>query len=103
MGAPYVYGAVGPHQFDCSGLVLYAYRKVGKELPRTAQQQFRVAQRVSPGSQRPGDLVFFGSRAGVYHVGIYTGAGHLLHAPKTGSRVRVERIWSTAVSYGRIT
>ncbi|MFJ6054586.1 C40 family peptidase [Streptomyces sp. NPDC092307] len=101
-GAPYVYGATGPRQFDCSGLVLFSYKKAGKTLPRTAQQQFNVAHRVSKDARRRGDLVFFRNGGGVYHVGIYAGANLILHAPKTGSRVKVERIWSGTAVYGRV-
>ncbi|MFE3933578.1 C40 family peptidase [Streptomyces goshikiensis] len=103
LGAPYVYGAIGPRQFDCSGLVLFSYRQAGRQLPRTAQQQFNMARRIPDRARQRGDLVFFhngGSR--VYHVGIYVGSHQILHAPKPGSRVRVERIWSRAVTYGRV-
>lgn len=46
-GAPYRYGATGPSRFDCSGLTLYSYKKAGKKLPRTAQQQFNKTKRVT--------------------------------------------------------
>ncbi|KOG88863.1 glycoside hydrolase, partial [Streptomyces varsoviensis] len=46
--------------------------------------------------------VFFHSRGGVYHVGIYAGKGRIWHAPKSGTVVRLEKIWSRSVSYGRV-
>ncbi|MDT3400586.1 C40 family peptidase [Streptomyces sp. B1866] len=101
-GAPYQYGATGPRRFDCSGLTLYSYRRAGKRLPRTAAAQYRHTRHVAPSSRHRGDLVFFHSRRGVYHVGLYAGRGRVWHAPKTGSVVRLERIWTRSVSYGHV-
>lgn len=70
-GSPYRYGATGPHRFDCSGLVLYTFKKVGKRLPRTAQQQYNKTRHVSASKRKRGDLVFFHWGRSVYHVGIY--------------------------------
>ncbi|UQA90978.1 C40 family peptidase [Streptomyces halobius] len=101
-GSPYRFGAQGPHSFDCSGLTRYSFKRAGKALPRTAAQQYKHTKRVSAAHRKRGDLVFFHGRRGVYHVGIYAGKGRIWHAPKTGSAVRLERIWSRAVSYGRV-
>ncbi|MFI1966535.1 C40 family peptidase [Streptomyces pathocidini] len=101
-GAPYVWGATGPNQFDCSGLVLFSFSKAGRRMPRTAQAQYNAVRRESWRTRRPGDLVFFHSRWFVYHVGIYAGHGKIWHAPKPGARVRLERIWSSNVTYGRV-
>lgn len=101
IGDPYKYGAVGPNKFDCSGLTLYSYKKVGKTLPRTAAGQYNKSKHISASSRRVGDLVFFGSP--VYHVGIYVGSGKVLHAPYTGARVRTEKIWTKSVRYGRFS
>ncbi|MEU9580629.1 C40 family peptidase [Streptomyces chilikensis] len=101
-GTPYRYGATGPHAFDCSGLTLYSFRKAGKALPRTAAQQYNRTTRVSAAKRRPGDLVFFHSGSRVYHVGIYAGSGKLWHAPKSGDVVRLQRIWTRSVWYGRV-
>ncbi|WP_308188800.1 C40 family peptidase [Streptacidiphilus sp. ASG 303] len=101
-GAPYVYGAAGPTRFDCSGLVMWSYRKAGKTLPRTAQAQYNRTHHIRSDSRRPGDLVFFHSGSGIYHVGIYAGSGKIWHAPHSGARVRLERIWTKSVWYGRI-
>lgn len=81
-GDPYQYGAEGPNKFDCSGLIFYSYKRVGKTLARTAQGQYNKSHHVSKSSRRPGDLVFFGSP--VYHVGVYVGDGKIVNA-NTGS------------------
>ncbi|MBB5937110.1 C40 family peptidase [Streptomyces zagrosensis] len=101
-GAPYKWGATGPHRFDCSGLTLYSFKQAGKRLPRTAAAQYNRARQVSPSARTRGDLVFFRSSRSIYHVGIYAGRGRIWHAPKTGAVVRLERIWSNNISYGRV-
>ncbi|MET8613011.1 MULTISPECIES: C40 family peptidase [Streptomyces] len=101
-GAPYQWGATGPRRFDCSGLTLYSFKKAGKKLPRTAAQQYNKTHHISASSRRAGDLVFFHSGRNVYHVGIYAGHGKIWHAPKTGAVVRLEKIWSRSVWYGRV-
>ncbi|MFE7793046.1 C40 family peptidase [Streptomyces sp. NPDC057460] len=101
-GSPYRYGATGPHRFDCSGLTMYAFKKVGKKLPRTAQQQYNKTRHISASQRRRGDLVFFHWGRSVYHVGIYAGKGRIWHSPKTGAVVRLEKIWTRSVWYGRV-
>lgn len=87
--------------FDCSGLTQYAYARVGKHLPRTAQQQYRATIRISRGA-RPGDLIFFFSGGTAYHVAIYAGRGYIYHAPRAGKRVSLVRLWTSAVRIGRV-
>ena len=88
-GAPYQWGAVGPYRFDCSGLTMWVYGRLGRRLPLTAAQQYAVTRHVPASARRPGDLVFFKTRSGfVHHVGIYAGAGQLWHAPGSGDHVR---------------
>ncbi|GGQ26864.1 C40 family peptidase [Streptomyces roseolilacinus] len=101
-GAPYQWGAMGPYRFDCSGLTLYSYKRAGKKLPRTAQAQYNKTRQVAKSDRRKGDLVFFHGNGGVYHVGIYAGNNRIWHSPKTGSWVKLDRIWSKSVSYGRV-
>ncbi|MGW2190717.1 C40 family peptidase [Streptomyces sp. NPDC001667] len=100
-GSWYQWGATGPRRFDCSGLVFYSFSKSGKRLPRTAQAQYDRVSHVSRSNRRPGDLVFFHSHRYVHHVGIYAGQNQMWHAPHTGSRVRLEKIWTADVWYGR--
>jgi hypothetical protein len=97
VGDPYVYAAEGPSSFDCSGLMLYIFEKIGVKLPRTAAQQQKYATPI--GAPQPGDLVFWGSPA--YHVALYVGGGKVLTAPHTGANVRVENVWGSP-TYGRI-
>ncbi len=88
LGTPYRYGGSTPDGFDCSGLIQYAYRRAGIDIPRTTRQQLRQAQPVSLSTLRPGDLVFFRvSRRKVSHVGIYAGGGRFIHAPSSGKQV----------------
>ncbi|MGW5368101.1 NlpC/P60 family protein [Streptomyces sp. NPDC004009] len=87
LGSPYVWGATGPDAFDCSGLVQAAYRSAGISLPRTTYAQINAGRRVSRSQLQPGDLVFFYS--GISHVGIYIGAGRMIHAPNPSAPVRV--------------
>ncbi|MFD4031102.1 C40 family peptidase [Streptomyces sp. NPDC058637] len=101
-GSPYGYGATGPHRFDCSGLTLYSFKKAGKKLPRTAQQQYNKTRHLTRSQRQRGDLVFFHAGRSVYHVGIYAGAGKIWHSPKSGAVVRLEKIWSKSVWYGRV-
>jgi cell wall-associated NlpC family hydrolase len=101
-GKPYALGSDGPRAFDCSGLVRFAYRKVGVRLPHTAAQQYRTARKVSRRAARPGDLVFWMSGGNVYHVGIYAGRNKVWHAPKPGDRVELAKIWTSQVRFGRV-
>jgi cell wall-associated NlpC family hydrolase len=93
IGAPYRYGGAGPDEFDCSGLVAYAYREAGIMLPRTAAQQYAAATPVRKRELRPGDLVFFRVNGrSVGHVGIYAGEERFVDAPQTGGAVRIARL-----------
>jgi cell wall-associated NlpC family hydrolase len=74
IGDPYRWGATGPNAFDCSGLVKYAFSKVGKTIPRTAQQQYNASRHESWRSRTKGDIVAFGTSARrITHIGIYVG------------------------------
>ncbi|WP_261574371.1 C40 family peptidase [Frankia gtarii] len=101
-GKPYVWGATGPSSFDCSGLVQYVYRQLGKSLPRTTDQQYAATTRIAQGSEQPGDLIFFGQPGGIYHEGIYAGDGKMWAAPKTGDVVKLSKIWTSSYSVGRV-
>jgi cell wall-associated NlpC family hydrolase len=90
MGVPYVWGAVGPNAFDCSGLVQWAYKQQGIRLPRTAAQQSQVGTPVARKDLRPGDLVFFYSP--VSHVGIYVGNNKILNASESGQPVKISNM-----------
>ena len=93
VGTPYRYGGADPRNgFDCSGLVYYTYSQAGLEVPRTSQEQFRVARKISLGELGTGDVMFFQDQTKLSHVGIYVGDGLFVHAPARGERVSVASI-----------
>lgn len=97
-GTYYRWGGTTPRGFDCSGYTKYVYKKAGKNLPRTAAQQYRATKRTS--RPAPGDLVFFGgSRAS--HVGIYVGNNRMIHSPRRGKAVQISKVYRGA-SYGKV-
>ncbi|WP_338596824.1 NlpC/P60 family protein [Saccharopolyspora sp. SCSIO 74807] len=87
-GSPYVYGAKGPSQFDCSGLVQWSYKQAGLSLPASTKTQATEGQSVSESELKPGDVIFFYSP--ISHNGIYIGGGNVVHAPTEGQDVKVE-------------
>jgi peptidoglycan DL-endopeptidase CwlO len=90
IGCRYVWGGSGPNTFDCSGLMMWCYRKIGISLPHSSRAQIHSGQKVSRKDLEPGDLVFFGSP--IHHVGMYVGGGEMIEAPYTGARVRYASI-----------
>lgn len=87
IGDRYVFGAAGLVTWDCSGLTMRAYEAAGVSLPHSSAAQSRMGKKVSLNALKPGDLLFFGRP--VSHVGIYLGGGKMVHAPRSGSRVKV--------------
>ena len=70
-------------------MVRYVYAHFGVSLAHSSYAQFGRGRRVSRSGLRPGDLVFFD---GLGHVGIYVGNGRFIHAPHTGTRVRIQTL-----------
>ena len=93
LGKPYLWGGTGPDAFDCSGLVMMAYRAGGIGIARTSQAQWTSEQRVPASQVQPGDLVFFagadGTTADPGHVGLVIGNGKMIEAYATGFPIRV--------------
>ena len=87
IGSPYVWGGSGPNQFDCSGLVMWAFQQAGISLPHSSQALAHGGQPVSMDQIQPGDLVTYYSDAS--HVAIYIGDGMMVHASTYGTPVRV--------------
>jgi cell wall-associated NlpC family hydrolase len=102
LGDPYVWGAAGPGIFDCSGLTLGAWEAAGVSLPHNADAQSRYGTPVAPtqSTLQPGDLVFF--HRPISHVGIYVGRGLMIHAPHSGTVVKIAKVqWGNAVAAAR--
>jgi cell wall-associated NlpC family hydrolase len=102
IGIPYRYGGMSRAGFDCSGLTKYSYARVGRWIPRTAAQQYAATIHIRWNQRRMGDLVFFYASGHIYHVGVYAGNWYMVAAPHAGTRVQVQRIWSTHVLFGRV-
>jgi len=87
IGDRYVFGSSGMVTWDCSGLTMRAFQAAGVSLPHSSAAQSRLGKKVSLNALKPGDLLFYGRP--VSHVSIYLGGGKMVHAPRTGSRVKV--------------
>jgi cell wall-associated NlpC family hydrolase len=86
VGTPYRWGGESPGGFDCSGLVRWAYGRVGLDLPHNSHALYGVGREVSRAQIRTGDVLFF---SGLGHVGLYLGGGRMVHAPYSGKHVEV--------------
>jgi cell wall-associated NlpC family hydrolase len=96
VGTPYRWGGESPVTgFDCSGLVRWAYGRVGVELPHNSYALYSEGRRVREARMEAGDILFF---EGLGHVGLYLGNGRMVHSPETGRNVEVVRL--DATNYG---
>ena len=98
IGVPYQWGGESPQTgFDCSGLTMVVYQLNGLDLPRSSRQQWKVGRPVRRSQLERGDLVFFATSGGrrVSHVGIYTGNGKFLHAPRKGRKIKISTLSNT--------
>jgi len=89
VGVPYRWGGSSPAGFDCSGLVMFAYGRLGVTLPHSSYELARLGRRVGRWAMKPGDLLFF---YGAGHVGIYLGKGRFVQATHSGDHVRVSSL-----------
>jgi len=97
VGSPYVWGAVGPDLFDCSGLTQWAYGQAGLTLPRTSREQWFTGPHPPLGQLQPGDLLFWATNpsdpASIHHVTLYLGGGYMVEAPHTGAFVQIVPVY----------
>lgn len=97
LGKPYVWGAVGPSSYDCSGLTGAAYAAAGVHLPRVASQQWYAGPHIALADLQPGDLMFWASNLNdpnsIHHVSLYLGNSMMLAAPHTGDVVKIQPVY----------
>ena len=98
LGVPYVYGGASRSGFDCSGLTMYVYERLGWSLPHGATDQASRGRRVSLRHLEIGDLVFYGGSGYYSHVGIYAGHGRVIDAPHTGAVVSYSPVGDAATA-----
>jgi cell wall-associated NlpC family hydrolase len=97
VGVPYRWGGESPSSgFDCSGLVRWAYGRVGVDLPHSSYALYGTGRNVPRARMQAGDVLFF---EGLGHVGLYLGRGRMVHAPQSGRNVEVVRL--AATNYGQ--
>ena len=104
LGKPYLWGGTGPDAFDCSGLMLMAYRAAGVDIPRTSEAQWAGLPHVPASRVVPGDLVFFAGSDGTPtspgHVGLVIGKNTMIEAYATGTPIRVSKFGTTQAPPG---
>ncbi len=90
---------------DCSGFTQQIFRHFGITIPRDSRSQYAASTKVSASELQPGDLIFYGSSPStIYHVGIYSGNGTIIHCTRTGDYVREHNVfYATPYGYGRYT
>lgn len=93
IGVPYQFGGTSPKAFDCSGYLQYVFAKEGINIPRTADEQYKLGLRTKSSKELvPGDLVFFETyEKGASHCGLYLGQGEFIHT-SSSKGVRVDKL-----------
>jgi cell wall-associated NlpC family hydrolase len=96
VGVPYRWGGISPASgFDCSGLVYWAYGRLGIALPHSSYALYREGRGVARSRMKAGDVLVF---SGLGHVGLYVGRGRMVHAPHSGARVEIVRLGGSRYS-----
>jgi hypothetical protein len=97
VGRPYKFGGASPETgFDCSGFVGWVYGRNGIKLPRSSPEMISPGEAVATRELAPGDLVFFGRKKRVTHVGIYTGHNRYIHSPGRGRSIQESSLYDRA-------
>lgn len=91
MGTPYRYGGSDDERgFDCSGFTQHLFKRaLNVNIPRTSRDQAAASMSVSKRNLMPGDLVFFGSKGRINHVGLYLGDNSFIHSPNSKSHIKI--------------
>jgi cell wall-associated NlpC family hydrolase len=99
LGKKYVWGAIGPTSFDCSGFTSYVCKKNGIHIPRTSRNQSKYGKSILRKELKRGDLIFFDTsrqREGIVnHVGIYLGNNRFIHASSAKKKVVISKLDGT--------
>ncbi|NNE12005.1 MAG: C40 family peptidase [Ilumatobacter sp.] len=96
LGVPYEYLASEPGVgFDCSGLTIWAFERAGVEIPRVSRDQIAAAEATDRESAEPGDLVYYPG-----HISLYLGVDTMIHAPNSGSNVRIAPLPDRSLRFG---
>lgn len=92
LGVPYVFGGTTPKGFDCSGFLQYVFKENGFNIPRLADEQYKLGKSAQTSQLQAGDLVFFTTyEPGPSHCGIYVGSGNFMHA-SSSKGIRVDSL-----------
>ena len=96
LGKPYVWGGTGPDGYDCSGLVMMAWRAAGVDIPRTSEAQWAALPHITAAQAQPGDLIFYAGSDGTLsspgHVVMYLGGGQVIQAYMTGTPIEISTL-----------
>lgn len=92
IGVKYVFGGTTPKGFDCSGFLQYVFKQHGINIPRLADEQYKLGKASNTSQLEPGDLVFFSTyEPGASHCGIYVGNGNFMHA-SSSKGIRIDAL-----------